>query len=106
MDLYHSNETADPFVRFSLTGEFKDNNGVTKQAFVDAIQNIVEDDHPLKISRDYDSLLGIAPKIMVDSPISVFAVPHHTFALKTSIHLEHSLIYQGVSLSHGRFDCN
>jgi len=102
-DLFEYNETADPFIQFALTGEFVDDDGVTKQAFVDAIQNVVEPDEPLKITRDYDSLLGIAPKILVDSAISVYAVPHHTFALKTSLHLDHSITYQGVSPSDDRF---
>ena len=102
-DLFVHNESADQFVRFVLTGEFVGDDGKPNQAFVDAVQNVVEDDHPLKISRDYDSLLGIAPKIMVDSDISVFAVPHNSFALKKSIHLEHKITYQGVSPSQGRF---
>lgn len=94
---YEHDETDDNFIRFVLTGEYIDDDGHAKQAFVDPIQNAIEPDHSLLISRDYDSLLGIADKLMVNCPISVYVVPHDTFALKTSIHLKHAITYQGVS---------
>lgn len=96
-DLHENDETDDNFIRFVLTGEYVDDDGRSNQAFVDPIQNGIEEDHSLLISRDYDTLLGIADKIMVNAPISVYAVPHDTFALKTSIHLMHPVTYQGVS---------
>jgi hypothetical protein len=95
---YHENdETDDNFLCFVLTGEYIDDEGHPKQAFVDPIQNVIEVDHALLISQDYDSLLGIADKVMVHCPVSVFVVPHNTFALKTSIHLQYPVAYQGVS---------
>jgi len=96
--LWQENDTTDLFTRFVLTGEFVDDDGMRKQAFVDVLQNTVDDDHPLSIKRDYDSVLGIASKILVDAPISVYAVPHPTFALKTSIHLTHPISYHEVGL--------
>jgi hypothetical protein len=95
--LHENDETDDNFIRFVLMGEYVNDDGDPKQAFVDAIQNIIEVDHSLLISRDYDSLLGIANKVMVNCPISVYVVPHDTFALKTSIHLKHPVTHQGMS---------
>ena len=95
--LHENEETDDNFIRFVLTGKYIDDDGQPKQAFVDPIQNYIDDDNPLRISRDYDSLLGIAEKILVDGPISVYAVPHNTFSLKTSIHLKHTVYHDGVS---------
>lgn len=97
--LHEDEDTDDKFIQFVLTGEYIDEDGHSKQAFVDPIQNVIEDDHPLNISRDYDSLLGIAEKIMVNGPISVYAVPHNTFSLKTSIHLKRTVYYDGVSIN-------
>jgi hypothetical protein len=95
---FHENdETDDNFILFVLTGEYVDDDGQPKQAFVDPIQNFIEPDHSLLISRDYDSLLGIADKLMVNCPISVYVVPHDTFALKTSIHLKHAVTHRDVS---------
>jgi hypothetical protein len=94
---HEDDETDDNFIRFVLTGEYVDDDGHLKQAFVDPIQNVIEVDHSLLISRDYDSLLGIADKIMVNAPISVYVVPHDSFALKTSIHLKHPVTHGGVS---------
>lgn len=100
---YHLHEVLndnDGFLRFVLTGEFVDEDGEPKQAFVDPIQNnVIQDGHELSILRDYDSLLGVADKIMVDASISVFIVPHNTYALKTGIHLKHPIRYQRVSFS-------
>jgi hypothetical protein len=95
--LHENDETDDNFIRFVLTGEYIDDDGHSKQAFVDPIQNGIEVDHSLLISRDYDTLLGTADKVMVNSPISVYVVPHDTFALKTSIHLKHPVTYRDVS---------
>lgn len=98
-NLHENDETDDNFIRFVLTGEYTDNQGGSKQAFIDPIQNFIEPDHSLLISRDYDSLLGIADKVMVDCPISVYVVPHDTFSLRTSIHLKHPIYHEGVSFS-------
>lgn len=97
--LYNEHATDEPYIRFVLTGEYLDDGGTPKQAFVDPVQNLVEPYHPLSVSRDYDSLLGVAEKILVDGPITVFAVPHSTFALRTSLHMEHPIVRGDVSYS-------
>ncbi|RDB19057.1 hypothetical protein Hypma_014471 [Hypsizygus marmoreus] len=92
--LYVPDGVDDAFIRLALTGEYTDvdDDNKKKQVFLDPIQNIVEPDHSLTISRDYDSVLGIADKLLVDCPISVFSVPHNFFALKTNIHIQHSIV--------------
>lgn len=95
-EMYQSGNYDDS-IRFVLSGEFLDDDGNRRQAFVDPIRGAVDDDHPLTISRDYDSAIGISPDILVDGLIAVFAVPHPTFALKTSIHMSYAIEYEGVS---------
>ncbi|KAG6871947.1 hypothetical protein C0995_014638, partial [Termitomyces sp. Mi166 len=85
----------EPFVQFTLTGEFPTDDGCC-QAFVDPIQNIVTPHHELSISRDYDSVLGLSPIIMVEDNISVFTVPHPTFALKSGVHVTHPVIFDDI----------
>ena len=95
---FHENDdTDDNFIRFVLTGEYINDDGHLRQAFIDPIQNVIEADHTLNVSRDYDSVVGSAHKIMVKCAISVYVVPHDTFALKTSIHIKCPITYQGVS---------
>lgn len=89
-------EEYDPFINFVLTGEYLD-DGALKQAFLDPIQNLVPVDHPLRISRDYDSVIGFSEDILVEGPVSVRAVPHPTFALTKSIHMARAIRYEGVS---------
>jgi hypothetical protein len=86
------------FIRFVLCGEYE-NQGM-KQVFIDPMQNLVDPGHPLTISRDYDSVLGIADDILIDGPISVFAVPHESYALKTSIHIQRPIARQGVRMHY------
>jgi hypothetical protein len=95
-DLYSENGYNDEFIRFGLTGEYLDGRR-PKQVFMDPLQNMVEDDTPITIRRDYDSLLGAAPDILVNSAISVFCVPHPSYALKDSIHVKRTVAYQRVS---------
>lgn len=95
----HAMGEFDDFIRFVLCGEFTDDDGNKRQVFIDPIRNAVDADHPLSISHDYDSAIGISQQILVDGPISVFAVPHPTFGLKTSIHMKHTIVYEGVSLN-------
>lgn len=94
----------DDFVRFVLCGEFNDGNGDRRQAFIDPLRHVVDEDHPLDIARDYDSALGISDKILVNCPINVWAVPHPTQALKTSIHMKRRIMYEGVSLKFVRIE--
>jgi hypothetical protein len=95
---FNQDEDYEAFIRFTLTGEFVNDDGNVMQAFVDPVRQHVDGDHPLTVSHDYDSAIGISPDILVDGPISVNAVPHPTFSLKKSIHMTKSIIYEGVSL--------
>lgn len=92
-------EDFEGFMRLVLTGEYEDDNFEPKQVFLDPIQNLVTGDHPLLISRDYDSVIGFSEDILVEGPIRVHSVPHPTFALTSSIHLTRTLHYDGVSSS-------
>lgn len=94
---FEGNEGDDAYIRFVLTGEYVDDEDNYRQAFVDPLRGHIQDGDDLRISRDYDSLLGIADKLLIDGPITVYAVPHSTFALKTSIHLEHQIVRDEVS---------
>ncbi|KAG6876902.1 hypothetical protein C0993_012195 [Termitomyces sp. T159_Od127] len=85
----------EPFVKFALTGEFLLDD-VPHQAFVDAIQNVVSPHHELSISRDYDSVLGIARTILVEDNISIFTVPHPTFALKSAVHVTQPVYHNEI----------
>lgn len=49
-----------------------DDDGLQAQAIVDPIQNNVPLDHELVIGRDYDSIPGIADKVMVNGTISIY----------------------------------
>ncbi|KAF8054645.1 hypothetical protein FPV67DRAFT_1682298 [Lyophyllum atratum] len=92
--LYEREDTPDPFIRFAITGEYRDaDDRQWKQVVMDPLQDMVELEDALTIRRDYDSLLGIASDIMVDGVISIFAVPHPTYALKSSIHIKHDIQY-------------
>lgn len=92
-------EDTDSFIRFVLTGEFTDLDGDIKQVFIDPIQDTVTQDHRLLIARDYDSLLGIADKFLVNNPLNVWAVPHNSFSLAKSIHIKHIIEHPpGVSI--------
>jgi len=79
------------YLPFVLTGRFLDDDGRPAQAFIDSIRDMVDDDHPLSIIRDYDSLLGLANDFLVDGTITMFTVPHPTLALTTSIHLKRDI---------------
>lgn len=95
---FTADEDYDAFIRFTLTGEFVNDAGHVKQAFVDPIREHVDESHPLSVSHDYDSVIGISTDILVDGQLSVNAVPHPTHALKKSIHITRAIFYDGVSL--------
>ncbi|KAG6815923.1 hypothetical protein H0H87_010148 [Tephrocybe sp. NHM501043] len=95
LSLYYPDLDNSDFIRLVLTGEYEDMES-KKLAFVDPIQNLVSPDASLNIQRDYDSLLGISDDILVTGDMSVFAVPHANFALKSSIHIKYPIIWQGV----------
>ena len=99
----HSSEEYDAFITFVLTGEFQDRNGVMGQAFIDSFRGPIDVNHPLNVSRDYDSAIGISEDILIDGPISVYAVPHPTYALKKSVHMKRTIEHKGVSLDFMTF---
>ncbi|KAG6815392.1 hypothetical protein H0H87_002313 [Tephrocybe sp. NHM501043] len=84
------------YIHFVLSGVYADddydidgiNDYPTKQAFVDPTQNVVQPDTQLDIMRDYDSLLGITKDFKTLGEVSMFTIPHPTFALRTSVHIE------------------
>ncbi|KAF9444082.1 hypothetical protein P691DRAFT_778498 [Macrolepiota fuliginosa MF-IS2] len=84
------------FIQFAVTGEFCDNSEEEKkQVFLDPTLNRINDpNYPLDIARDYDSALGFADDILVNGSITVYAVPHPTFALTSSIHMKYPLLYR------------
>ncbi|KXN83946.1 hypothetical protein AN958_00784 [Leucoagaricus sp. SymC.cos] len=103
----HSKGRYDEFIQFTLVGEGVELNPPNRkfQAYVDPLRDRPEN-VPLSIQRDYDSLLGIADHIYVERPLNVYTVPHPTYALSTSIHLHHSILYEGVKLwspDHAKF---
>ncbi|KAG6818435.1 hypothetical protein H0H93_005013 [Arthromyces matolae] len=75
------------YIQFVLTGVYND-HGLRTQAFVDPLVNHVLPSEPLNISRDYDSLLGICDNIVITCDLSMFAVPHPNFSLRSSIHVK------------------
>ncbi|KAF9441121.1 hypothetical protein P691DRAFT_607543, partial [Macrolepiota fuliginosa MF-IS2] len=96
----------DSFIRFVLNGEYVDvdassesdsesdsNSGGSplRQAFLDPIQNIVASDHPLTVSHDYDSAIGISDDILVDGPITIHTIPHSSHDLTSSIHMKYPI---------------
>ncbi|KXN81814.1 hypothetical protein AN958_03744 [Leucoagaricus sp. SymC.cos] len=97
---FYSRQRYREFLRLVLTGEYSYETDVdsdeTHQVFLDPLQNIKGDINDLNISRDYDSAIGIAGKILVDAPITIYTVPHPTFALSSSVHFFRTLVYKRV----------
>lgn len=76
------------YEHFILTGE---NVMENCQAFIDPTQSRVDDEIPLSLSRDYDSLIGIADRILTTRSISVYPASNPAEVLSTSIHLTYPL---------------
>ncbi|RXW13321.1 hypothetical protein EST38_g12530 [Candolleomyces aberdarensis] len=86
-DLYMSNNSEE-FVHFVLCGVDEG-----RQASIDVIRNRVTSAEvpTLRISRDYDSILGIDRQIRVHArPITVTPVAKYEDTLKTNVHLKYS----------------
>lgn len=82
------------FIRFLITGEYFDQH----QAVIDPIRNVLENNQHVDVARDYDSVLGIADKIVVTSSIAIYPIPKPVEALKTSIHIKYSIEKGDVSV--------
>lgn len=93
----HAKRLDDPddevrFVQFMLTG--KDiQDGQTTQAYIDLSRSVLSDDHPIEVARDFDSLIGVADDILVQSSISVCVAPNPHECLTTGIHLNYSATF-------------
>ena len=84
------------FVNFTLTGQHQPRG---HQAVVDPTRGTSvgwEDD--IFTTRDFDSLLGIAKEILVDSNIFVYPVSNSSDTLSTSIHLKYAIERGNVSI--------
>ncbi|KAF9442097.1 hypothetical protein P691DRAFT_765570 [Macrolepiota fuliginosa MF-IS2] len=90
-----TNHDFDAFIKTGLTGEYLDDNGARKQVFIDPLLNHVQDDHQITITRNYNSTISISEDILVATSINVYAIPHPTFALSTSIHLKYPIQRDG-----------
>lgn len=77
------------FQEFILTGS---NVQDKTQVFVDPTLNALAEDDPLVVARDYDSIIGIADDILVESAISIYPVPNPAEVLSTSIHLTRPVV--------------
>jgi hypothetical protein len=77
--LEHTDNSA--FNRLLLTGETEDH-----QVSIDPIRNVMQPNHPVTISRDYDSIIGVTDEIIVQSSISVYPIPNPAEVLSSSIH--------------------
>lgn len=82
------------FIRFLITGEYFDQH----QAVVDPIRNILENDQHVDVARDYDSVIGIADRIVVTSSIAIYPIPKPVEALSTSIHIKYPIEKGNVSV--------
>lgn len=75
------------FIRFTLTGEVPGDH----QVVVDPLRNYVRPEDYIKVSRDYDSFLGISENIAVTSSLCIYPINNPSDALRTSIHLKRSI---------------
>src|SRR5579859_6979945 len=87
-------------LRFVLTGQVFDEVS-PHQAVVDPLRgHSIWEDQEIKVSRNYDSILGIASNIVVQSDISIYPVSNPADALTTSIHLKYGIERDNVSQDH------
>jgi hypothetical protein len=98
LNALHDDGDNDGFIKTALTGQYRDRSGAERQIFIDPLLNQVNGADVLKFTRDYDSAIGISNSILVQGPITLHAVPHPTFALTTSIHLQFPIQQPEVSL--------
>ena len=82
-DLLASNQA--DFVQFVLAGQDLDGT----QACIDPVLNRVTPDEHIAVVRDYDSLLGISSRILVDTNLVVFPVPKREDTLSNNLHIKY-----------------
>jgi hypothetical protein len=83
----HDQQNVEEFVKFALTGEVPGDH----QAVVDPFRDILNPEHPITVSRDYDSILGITEDIAVQCSLCIFPINNPVEALRTSIHLKRDI---------------
>ena len=80
-------------LQFMLTGEVPGEH----QVFLDPLRNMLPQDHPIHVQRNYDSLIGLTPSISIEAPLSVYPIGPSHEALSTSVHIDITLNVNGVS---------
>jgi hypothetical protein len=80
------------FVQLMLSGIYK-----RTQSVIDPILNRIPPDEGINLSRDYDSVLGIAENIMVEGAITVFPIAKREDTLTRDVHFEYPFTNSKVS---------
>ena len=80
------------FVKFVLCSRYQN-----RQVVVNAIQNCLDPEYPIKGLRDFDSLLGIHKDIPVLSSLTLFPLARKEDTLRTNVHLSYNFNFPGVS---------
>jgi len=83
------------FVRFCLTG-IHDN----EQATIDAISNAIDEEEPISVRRDYDSVLGIDRSILPRAALTMYPVSRKEDTLAANIHLRYQFQSSRVGFLH------
>ncbi|KAF8871325.1 hypothetical protein BD779DRAFT_1680483 [Infundibulicybe gibba] len=71
------------FMRFILTGQHLLNS----QVAVDPSHNLVNEQHPISLLRDYNTVIGFTKDIIVQGPFTILSTPQTHNFLSTNIHL-------------------
>jgi len=90
--LYNEDQAA--FIKFVLSGF---DNG--KRFYVDPLHHTLDEDEPIQVTRDYDSLLAISEQIEVENYITVYPIAKKEDTLTANVHLQHKFTLQGVCYS-------
>jgi len=95
---YLDQEEFPAFVAHALCGQGEAHNFGRYQVTLDPILNRLDEDHPISVLRDYDSLIGVSPNIRVKGALWVYAIAKHEDSLQNNIHLSHSIVSLCVRL--------
>lgn len=80
------------FISHALCGQGDSLDRGRYQVTIDPILNRLDEDHPISILRDYDSLIGVSPHIRVKGALRIYAIAKHEDALQNNIHLSHPIV--------------
>jgi len=89
---YLTEEDFPSFVTHALCGQGEDAEYGQYQVALDPILNRLDENHPISVLRDYDSLIGVSPHIRVNGPLWVYAISKHEDSLQNNIHLSHPIV--------------